>query len=142
VGTEGCQMNVHDCERIAGLPDEAGYAPVADGAQPDDVVFETCAVRENADNKLYGNLGHLTPGQGPHGRQAESPSASAWLRGTRRRSSSASPTSTSSSAPTTSGRCLCCSSAPASSRRRRSSCNVYGRPAGLGGQRAVVDRVS
>ena len=57
VRTYGCQMNVHDSERIAGLLDEAGYAPVADGAQPDVVVFSTCAVRENADNKLDGNRG-------------------------------------------------------------------------------------
>jgi len=61
VRTFGCQMNVHDSERIAGLLDEAGYAPVADSAQPDVVVFSTCAVRENADNKLDGNLGHLKP---------------------------------------------------------------------------------
>jgi hypothetical protein len=50
VRTFGCQMNVH--ERIAGLLDEAGYAPVTASAQPDVVVFRTCAVRENADNKL------------------------------------------------------------------------------------------
>ncbi len=59
VRTYGCQMNVHDSERISGLLDEAGYAPVVEGATPDVVVFNTCAVRENADNKLYGNLGHL-----------------------------------------------------------------------------------
>ena len=41
--TYGCQMNVHDSDRIASLLDEAGYAPVADGAQPDVVVFSTCA---------------------------------------------------------------------------------------------------
>jgi tRNA-2-methylthio-N6-dimethylallyladenosine synthase len=61
VRTFGCQMNVHDSERISGLLDEAGYVPVEDGAMPDLVVFNTCAVRENADNKLYGNLGHLKP---------------------------------------------------------------------------------
>jgi AraC-like DNA-binding protein len=61
VRTYGCQINVHDSERIAGLLDEAGYAPVTDGAQPDVVVFSTCAVPENADNKLDGNLGHLKP---------------------------------------------------------------------------------
>jgi tRNA-2-methylthio-N6-dimethylallyladenosine synthase len=48
----GCQMNVHDSERIAGLLDEAGYAPVADGAEPCVVVFSTRAVGENADNNL------------------------------------------------------------------------------------------
>ena len=57
--TYGCQMNVHDSERIRGLLDASGYRPAADGATPDVVVFNTCAVRENADNKLYGNLGHL-----------------------------------------------------------------------------------
>ncbi|MFN2539335.1 MAG: tRNA (N6-isopentenyl adenosine(37)-C2)-methylthiotransferase MiaB [Mycobacteriales bacterium] len=61
VRTFGCQMNVHDSERISGLLDEAGYVPAADGSTPDLVVFNTCAVRENADNKLYGNLGHLKP---------------------------------------------------------------------------------
>ena len=60
VRTYGCQMNVHDSERIAGLLDAAGYVPVVTGT-PDVVVFNTCAVRENADNKLYGNLGHLKP---------------------------------------------------------------------------------
>ncbi len=61
VETYGCQMNVHDSERIAGLLDAAGHIPVADGEQADIVVFNTCAVRENADNKLYGNLSFLAP---------------------------------------------------------------------------------
>ena len=61
VRTYGCQMNVHDSERISGLLDEAGYVPVDGDDVPDLVVFNTCAVRENADNKLYGNLGHLKP---------------------------------------------------------------------------------
>ena len=61
VRTYGCQMNAHDSERIAGVLESSGYAPVADGEQPDLVVFNTCAVRENADNRLYGNLGHLAP---------------------------------------------------------------------------------
>jgi tRNA-2-methylthio-N6-dimethylallyladenosine synthase len=59
VRTYGCQMNVHDSERIAGLLEAHGYAPSADGEAADVVVLNTCAVRENADNKLYGNLGHL-----------------------------------------------------------------------------------
>jgi tRNA-2-methylthio-N6-dimethylallyladenosine synthase len=64
VKTYGCQMNVHDSERIGGLLEDAGYVPFVEGdgasaAAPDVVVFNTCAVRENADNKLYGNLGHL-----------------------------------------------------------------------------------
>ena len=61
VETYGCQMNVHDSERIAGLLDDAGYIPVTEGEQADIVVFNTCAVRENADNKLYGNLSFLAP---------------------------------------------------------------------------------
>src|SRR5215831_16784183 len=61
IRTYGCQMNMHDSERLAGLLEDAGYRRVADGAEPDVVVFNTCAVRENADNRLYGNLGHLLP---------------------------------------------------------------------------------
>lgn len=61
VRTYGCQMNVHDSERLTGLLEDAGYQAAPDGEQADVVVFNTCAVRENADNKLYGNLGHLAP---------------------------------------------------------------------------------
>ncbi|MFZ2177575.1 MAG: tRNA (N6-isopentenyl adenosine(37)-C2)-methylthiotransferase MiaB [Rhodococcus sp. (in: high G+C Gram-positive bacteria)] len=61
VRTYGCQMNVHDSERLSGLLEDAGYTKVASGQAPDLVVFNTCAVRENADNKLYGNLSHLAP---------------------------------------------------------------------------------
>jgi tRNA-2-methylthio-N6-dimethylallyladenosine synthase len=60
IRTYGCQMNVHDSERLAGLLEAAGYRR-ADSDPPDVVVFNTCAVRENADNRLYGNLGHLRP---------------------------------------------------------------------------------
>jgi tRNA-2-methylthio-N6-dimethylallyladenosine synthase len=59
VRTYGCQMNVHDSERLGGLLEADGYVRADDGATPDLVVFNTCAVRENADNKLYGNLGHV-----------------------------------------------------------------------------------
>jgi len=61
VRTYGCQMNVHDSERLSGLLEDAGYLAAPEGEQADVVVFNTCAVRENADNKLYGNLGHLAP---------------------------------------------------------------------------------
>jgi tRNA-2-methylthio-N6-dimethylallyladenosine synthase len=54
-------MNAHDSERIAGLLETAGYRRAAEGTTADVVVFNTCAVRENADNRLYGNLGHLRP---------------------------------------------------------------------------------
>ena len=65
IRTHGCQMNVHDSERLAGLLEEAGYARAA-GDTPDVVVFNTCAVRENADNRLYGNLGQLLPAKKQH----------------------------------------------------------------------------
>ncbi|WP_322098278.1 tRNA (N6-isopentenyl adenosine(37)-C2)-methylthiotransferase MiaB [Nakamurella alba] len=61
VRTYGCQMNVHDSERLSGLLEQAGYTAAAEDAEPDLVVLNTCAVRENADNKLYGNLSHLAP---------------------------------------------------------------------------------
>jgi tRNA-2-methylthio-N6-dimethylallyladenosine synthase len=63
-------MNVHDSERLAGMLESAGYvrAPATGEVDPDVVVFNTCAVRENADNKLYGNLGQLAPAKqrNPH----------------------------------------------------------------------------
>jgi tRNA-2-methylthio-N6-dimethylallyladenosine synthase len=67
VRTHGCQMNVHDSERLAGLLETAGYVDITSlpaDQRPeaaDVVVFNTCAVRENAANKLYGNLGQLRP---------------------------------------------------------------------------------
>jgi tRNA-2-methylthio-N6-dimethylallyladenosine synthase len=66
VRTYGCQMNVHDSERISGLLEDAGYVRAPAGGQADVVVFNTCAVRENADNRLYGNLGHLRPVKAAH----------------------------------------------------------------------------
>lgn len=65
VRTYGCQMNVHDSERLAGLLEDAGYAPAGD-AEADVVVFNTCAVRENADNRLYGTLGLLKKTKDQH----------------------------------------------------------------------------
>jgi tRNA-2-methylthio-N6-dimethylallyladenosine synthase len=59
--TFGCQMNEHDSERIAGLLTADGYVPTEEAAEANVVVFNTCAIRENADNRLYGNLGHLRP---------------------------------------------------------------------------------
>jgi tRNA-2-methylthio-N6-dimethylallyladenosine synthase len=60
VRTFGCQMNVHDSERLSGSLEAAGYVRAVDGdGDADIVVINTCAVRENADNKLYGTLGHL-----------------------------------------------------------------------------------
>jgi tRNA-2-methylthio-N6-dimethylallyladenosine synthase len=59
IRTFGCQMNEHDSERIAGLLESEGMEATDDLDQADVVVLNTCCIRENADNKLYGNLGHL-----------------------------------------------------------------------------------
>lgn len=59
IRTFGCQMNEHDSERIAGLFEQDGMT-VTDGFETADVVYvNTCTIRENADNRLYGNLGQL-----------------------------------------------------------------------------------
>ncbi len=59
VRTFGCQMNVHDSERLSGSLESAGYVPVGAGEDADVIIINTCAVRENAAGKLYGTLGHL-----------------------------------------------------------------------------------
>jgi tRNA-2-methylthio-N6-dimethylallyladenosine synthase len=59
-------MNVHDSERVAGLLEEAGYTRAGGEETPDLIVFNTCAVRENAADRLYGNLGHLLPVKNSH----------------------------------------------------------------------------
>jgi tRNA-2-methylthio-N6-dimethylallyladenosine synthase len=59
IRTFGCQMNEHDSERLAGLLVADGLEPVARVEDADVVVLNTCCIRENADNKLYGHLGHL-----------------------------------------------------------------------------------
>jgi tRNA-2-methylthio-N6-dimethylallyladenosine synthase len=61
IRTFGCQMNEHDSERIAGMLLADGMTPTDDPGDARVVVFNTCAIRENADNRLYGNLGHLKP---------------------------------------------------------------------------------
>ncbi|CAN5645219.1 MAG: tRNA (N6-isopentenyl adenosine(37)-C2)-methylthiotransferase MiaB [Ilumatobacteraceae bacterium] len=64
VRTFGCQMNEHDSERIAGLLDADGFAAADDLDDADIVVLNTCCIRENADNKLYGHLGLLKSWKG------------------------------------------------------------------------------
>ncbi|KDA05799.1 (dimethylallyl)adenosine tRNA methylthiotransferase [Microbacterium sp. CH12i] len=59
VRTFGCQMNVHDSERLSGSLESAGYARADSGSEADVVIINTCAVRDNAAGKLYGTLGHL-----------------------------------------------------------------------------------
>ena len=70
VRTFGCQMNEHDSERISGLLQSDGLVATDDDSEADVIVLNTCCIRENADNKLYGTLGHLkTWKAGKEGRQ-------------------------------------------------------------------------
>ena len=59
IETFGCQMNVHDSERMAGLLEQAGYEPTTDDRDADVLVINTCSVRERAEEKLYTRLGEL-----------------------------------------------------------------------------------
>ncbi len=59
IETFGCQMNVHDSERMAGLLEQAGYEATDDAADADVVVINTCSVRERAEGQLYTRLGEL-----------------------------------------------------------------------------------
>jgi tRNA-2-methylthio-N6-dimethylallyladenosine synthase len=59
IETYGCQMNVHDSERLAGLLDQAGYEPTADDRDADVVLINTCSVRERAEEKLFTRLGEF-----------------------------------------------------------------------------------
>src|SRR2546421_7689705 len=59
IETYGCQMNVHDSERMAGLLEQAGFESTADAADADVVVINTCSVRERAEEKVYTRLGEL-----------------------------------------------------------------------------------
>ncbi|MEQ1896397.1 MAG: tRNA (N6-isopentenyl adenosine(37)-C2)-methylthiotransferase MiaB [Vicinamibacterales bacterium] len=59
IETYGCQMNVHDSERMAGLLEQAGYEPAATDAEADLIVVNTCSVREHAEDKLYTRLGEI-----------------------------------------------------------------------------------
>lgn len=57
--TFGCQMNAHDSEKLLGMLKEMGYEEAAEEKDADFVIYNTCCVRENAENKVYGNLGYL-----------------------------------------------------------------------------------
>lgn len=59
--TFGCQMNVHESEKIAGILEELGYKETTDDNQANVIVFNTCCVRESAEHKAIGNIGALKP---------------------------------------------------------------------------------
>ncbi|MGI6522552.1 MAG: tRNA (N6-isopentenyl adenosine(37)-C2)-methylthiotransferase MiaB, partial [Christensenellales bacterium] len=56
--TYGCQMNVHDSEKIAGILKEKGYKPADDISQADIIIFNTCCIRETAEKKIFGSIGN------------------------------------------------------------------------------------
>ncbi len=68
IETFGCQMNVHDSERMAGLLEQAGFEATDDAADADVVVINTCSVRERAEEKLYTRLGELRELEAEQGR--------------------------------------------------------------------------
>ena len=59
VQTFGCQMNAHDSEKLIGMLKEMGYSETAEEKDADLIIYNTCCIRENAENKVYGNLGYL-----------------------------------------------------------------------------------
>ncbi|WP_407271504.1 tRNA (N6-isopentenyl adenosine(37)-C2)-methylthiotransferase MiaB [Radiobacillus sp. PE A8.2] len=61
IRTYGCQMNEHDTEVMAGLLSEMGYETTNDTKEADVILLNTCAIRENAENKVFGEIGHLKP---------------------------------------------------------------------------------
>ena len=69
IETYGCQMNVHDSERMAGLLEQAGYESTADPKNADVVVINTCSVRERAEEKLYTRLGEIRQASRETGRE-------------------------------------------------------------------------
>src|SRR5918999_385120 len=70
IETFGCQMNVHDSERMAGLLEQAGYEPAREERDADVIVINTCSVREHAEEKLYTRLGELRVLRQETGREA------------------------------------------------------------------------
>lgn len=61
IRTYGCQMNEHDTETMSGLLEQMGFQPTEDKLQADVILLNTCAIRENAEDKVFGELGHLKP---------------------------------------------------------------------------------
>src|SRR5699024_10991883 len=61
IRTYGCQMNEHDTEVMAGILTEMGYESTSDTNDADIILLNTCAIRENAENKVFGEIGHLKP---------------------------------------------------------------------------------
>ena len=120
VVTYGCQMNVHDSERLAGLLESAGYVRAPEGAAGRRRRLQHLRGAGERRQPALRQPRQPGPDEDQAARACRSPSAAAWPRRTATPSSSRRPGSTSSSAPTTSARCRCCWSAPGSRRRPRS----------------------
>ncbi len=61
IRTYGCQMNAHDSEKLTGIMEDLGYAPAQREQEADFIIYNTCCVRENAEQKVFGHLGTLKP---------------------------------------------------------------------------------
>ena len=59
IRTYGCQMNLHESEKLAGLLESAGYTLADEPESADVILFVTCCIRENAEQKVYGHNGSL-----------------------------------------------------------------------------------
>lgn len=57
--TYGCQMNIHESEKIAGILEDMGYSECSDENQADIIVFNTCCIRDNAEKRALGNIGAI-----------------------------------------------------------------------------------
>ena len=119
IRTFGCQMNEHDSERMAGLLEAEGMVPTESTEAADVVVFNTCCIRENADARLYGQLGAMAP------LKERRPEVKVVVGGCLAQKDGADspnvhPMSTSSSAPTTSHACRTCSSSRTKAAHRSS----------------------
>jgi len=59
IKTYGCQMNVHESEKLAGILENMGYQPTSTQEEADVVLFNTCAIRESAEQKIFAHIGEL-----------------------------------------------------------------------------------
>ena len=59
--TYGCQMNVHESEKLAGILQDKGYTQASTADNADVIVFNTCCIRESAEQKIMGNIGAVKP---------------------------------------------------------------------------------
>ena len=114
VTTFGCQMNEHDSERMKGMLESLGYREADARADADLILFNTCSIREKADERFLAHLGEAKRAEARGSRSGSSASAAAGPSRSRTRSSRSSRSSTSPSAPAR------CTSSPSSSRRTRS----------------------